>query len=190
VIKAIRGAIPDTMPLFVRISATEWMEWCGEETWDLQQSIQLAHLLPDLGVDLLDVSSGGNNEKQRVHIHANYQIDLAAQIRESLRQKGRQLLIGAVGMITTAEMARDVVQNTSQYLSEADPEQGCLGTHNRGQLNISTENEDRSKADIVLVARQFLREPEFVLRVAQNLGVRVKWPHQYERSEWPSSARV
>ena len=148
VIAAVREVMPAEMPLFLRISATEWMS--PGEGWDIEQSIQLAALLPDVGVDLLDVSSGGNNPLQNIKVHPYYQVDLAKQIRDELRKKGgKQLLIGAVGLVTNAEMARDIVQE--------------------------------DKADLVLVARQLLREPEFVLRCAQHLGVEVQWPIQYSR---------
>lgn len=186
-IKEVRANIPDTMPLFVRISATEWMEWTGKESWDMPQSIKLAHLLPDLGVDLLDVSSGGNASQQRIQLQPYYQVDLAGEIRASLKKAGKKMLIGAVGLITTAEMARDIVQNTSLYTVGEDPEKGSCVNSMGGS---SEENEDRSKADVVLLARQFLREPEFVLRVARHLGIQVKWPNQYMRAEWPDSQKV
>ncbi|KAF3768977.1 FMN-linked oxidoreductase [Cryphonectria parasitica EP155] len=188
VIKAVRAAIPDTMPLFVRISATEWMEWSGKETWDLPQSIQLAHVLPDLGVDLLDVSSGGNAVDQKIQIHPYYQVNLAGEIRASLKKAGKdKMLIGAVGMITDAEMARDIVQNTCSYVVGEDPEMGDC----KHSLGTSAEvHEDNAKADVVIIARQFLREPEFVLRAARHLGVQVKWPNQYMRGEWPDSQRI
>ena len=83
-IQAVRAVIPETMPLLVRISATEWMEWTGEESWGVPQSIQLAKLLPDLGVDLLDVSSGGNNAQQKIVIHPYYQVDIG---RASCRER-------------------------------------------------------------------------------------------------------
>ena len=160
VIAVVRGAIPANMPLFLRISATEWMPE-GAESWDLEQSIRLAALLSDAGVDLLDVSSGGNNMQQSIKLHPYYQVDLARQIWEALRKKAedekgaKPLLIGAVGFIDNAEMARSILQE--------GPE---------------------AQADLVLVARQFLREPEFVLRCAHHLGVKVKWPQQYERARW------
>lgn len=159
VVAAVRSVIPETMPLFVRISATEWMEWKGEgqESWDLPQSIKLASILADSGVDLLDVSSGGNNEAAKVKVHPYYQLDLAGQIREALRKEGKlgKMLIGGVGMINTPEMARDAVQ----------------------------ESEGKAtKADLAFVARQFLREPEFVLKTAAELGVKVSGPIQYERA--------
>ncbi|PSS03669.1 NADPH dehydrogenase [Coniella lustricola] len=187
-IKAVRGVIPDSMPVFVRISATEWMEWTGKATWDLEQSIKLAHLLPELGVDLLDVSSGGNAHDQKIHIHPYYQVSLAGEIRSSLKKAGKSLLVGAVGMITEAEMARDIVQDTCLYTVGEDPEKGdCKHSLGRGS---SHEHEDRSQADVVIIARQFLREPEFVLRTAHRLGVQVKWPNQYARAQWADSQRV
>ncbi|AEO66102.1 uncharacterized protein THITE_2113941 [Thermothielavioides terrestris NRRL 8126] len=167
--RAVRGAIPAGMPLLVRISATEWMEWTGQPSWDLAQSKQLAALLADAGVDLLDVSSGGNNPRQQVRLHPYYQADMAGEIRAELARRppgAKPLAIGAVGMVTTAEMARDIVQ--------AD------GT---GEGN-DAEHGTRTRADLVLVARQFLREPEFVLRVAHELGVQVKGPSQYHRAPY------
>lgn len=163
------------------------MEWSGKDSWDLPQSIKLAHLLPELGVDLLDVSSGGNANEQKIQIHPYYQVDLAAEVRASLKKAGKEMLIGALGMITTAEMARDIVQDTSLYTVGEDPEKGsCVNS-----LGMSSvEKEDQSKADVVIIARQFLREPEFVLRVARHLGVQVRWPNQYLRAEWPTSQQI
>jgi len=161
------------MPLFVRISATEWMEHSNQPSWDIEQSKQLAALLPDLGVDLLDVSSGGNNPAQQIKVHANYQIDLATQIREHLNKQGKKLLIGAVGMINNAEMAKSVVQND-----------GKLSGEKAETIEVDAEHGTTAKADLVLVARQFLREPEFVLKVAAELGVDVRSPAQYLRAPY------
>ncbi len=159
IVAAVRAAIPAETALFLRISATEWMEHLGPgESWDVEQSVRLAKLLPDLGVDLLDVSSGGNSAEQRIELHATYQVDLAARIREELRKEGKNLLVGAVGLITTGEAAQSVVRD--------------------------------DKADLVLVGRQFLREPEFVLRAAHDLGVDVKWPNQYHRAVWRKGGKA
>ncbi|KAM4063519.1 NADH:flavin oxidoreductase / NADH oxidase family protein [Hirsutella rhossiliensis] len=166
VIQAVRAAVPAGMPVFLRISATEWMEHTGEPTWDLQQSIRLAQLLPGLGVDLLDVSSGGNSAAQKIDLHPYYQVELAGQIRAALRREGKQLLVGAVGMISSGKMARDIVQGSGDdETSAADEGDG-----------------HRPQADVVLVGRQFLREPNFVLKMAKELGVAVKWPNQYHRA--------
>jgi 2,4-dienoyl-CoA reductase-like NADH-dependent reductase (Old Yellow Enzyme family) len=76
IIKAVRENVPEGMPVFLRVSATEWMEESeiGKElgSWDVESTLKLARTLPALGVDLLDVSSGGNNEKQRISPHSNY----------------------------------------------------------------------------------------------------------------------
>ncbi|KAI6087098.1 FMN-linked oxidoreductase [Hypoxylon rubiginosum] len=185
VIAAVRAAIPETMPLLLRISATEWMEALGEPSWDLEQSIRLAKLLPAAGVDLLDVSSGGNNPLRHIDVKgilANpyYQVDLAGKIREALKKEGHELLIGAVGMITNAEMARSIVQ-------EGKP----AAAHDSGSVEVVEESSGRTtQADLVLAARQYLREPEFPLRVAHQLGVEVKWPNQYHRAGWAKDQKL
>ena len=138
------------------------MEHTGQESWDIPQSLRLAQLLPDLGVDLLDVSSGGNNAGQQIKIHPFYQVDIAGQIRDALRAEGKSMLIGAVGLITTAEMARSIVQEDNTLLEEK-----------KGTVEVDVGGGQRAQADLVLAARQFLREPEFVLRTAQELGLKV-----------------
>lgn len=153
-VTTVRGVIPADMPLWVRISATEWMEWNNEPSWDIHESIRLAMILPDLGVDALDVSSGGNNAQQRIQFHPRYQTDLAGQIRAAVRKQGLDLTIAAVGAITETEMAQSLV-----------------------------DDDNEAHADLVVAARQFLRDPEWVLRSAHELGVSVKWPHQYERAQ-------
>ncbi|KAM6529878.1 NADH-dependent flavin oxidoreductase [Fusarium falciforme] len=153
VIEAIRAVIPDSVPLSLRISAVEWMEWSCEPSWDLDQSIKLAKLLPGLGVDILDVSSGGNHKDQKIDVHPNYQLDLARTIRAALREERLDLLVAAVGFIHTPQTAHDVVQ---------------------------LDKEDGVQADLAFVGRQFLKEPEFVLKTAQELGVEIQWPYQYD----------
>jgi 2,4-dienoyl-CoA reductase-like NADH-dependent reductase (Old Yellow Enzyme family) len=76
---AIRGVIPKGMPLVVRVSSTEWMEEFGE-SWDVESTIRLTKLMPDLGVDLLDVSSGGNNKKQKITPYNNYQVGTVGRL--------------------------------------------------------------------------------------------------------------
>ncbi|OTB03097.1 hypothetical protein M426DRAFT_322125 [Hypoxylon sp. CI-4A] len=181
VIKAIRSVIPDTMPLWLRISATEWMEWTDKPSWDLEQSIRLAKLLPGLGVDLLDVSSGGNSSTQKINLHPYYQVSLAGKVREALKKEGLNLLIGAVGMITNAEMARSIVQEDKPV---------AQGVTAHDSVEVAEESGQITQADVVLVARQYMREPEFPLRVAQQLGVDVKWPNQYMRSLWAKGQKV
>jgi len=175
VVKAVREVIPEGMPLLVRVSSTEWMEKQGQESWDVESTVRLAKLLPELGVDLLDVSSGGNNEKQAVTPFNNYQVGIAGRIREELYKAGiKDLLIGAVGMITEAEAAKEIVEK-----GKGD-----------GLVEIEDENGGIAKADVVLVARQFLREPEWVLRVAYRLGIKVQWPSQYARGQFVKGSKI
>lgn len=173
---AVRSVIPESMPLFLRISATEWMEWNNEPSWTLEDSVRLAKLLPAAGIDLLDVSSGGNNAQQKIEVHPYYQVNLAGRIRDELKKDGLDLLIGAVGMITNAEMARSIVQKEDASSKNRRPSVGTI--------EVEQENGQKTQADLVLLARQLLREPEFPLRVAHQLGVEVKWPNQYHRAEW------
>jgi 2,4-dienoyl-CoA reductase-like NADH-dependent reductase (Old Yellow Enzyme family) len=184
-IAAVREVIPESMPLFVRISATEWMEHANGPSWTLEDSIRLAKLLPAAGVDLLDVSTGGNNEAQKIDIHPYYQVDLAGKIREALRKDGIDLLIGAVGLITNAEMARSIVQEGK----EASATVTGAAAHDSDEVASEVAG-PVTRADLVLVARQFLREPEFVLRSAHQLGVEVKWPNQYHRAGWRKDAKI
>ena len=100
VVRAVREVWPANLPLFIRISATDWVEG----GWDLDQSVQLAHQLKPLGVDLVDCSSGGNIANAKIAVGAGYQTTFAEQIR---RQTG--VLTAAVGMITSGIQAEHIV---------------------------------------------------------------------------------
>jgi len=100
VVTAVRSVIPDRMPLFVRISATDWVEG----GWDLDQSIILAKKLKTLGVDLIDVSSGAIVPKARIPVGPNYQVPFASAIRA-----GADILTGAVGLITETHQANAII---------------------------------------------------------------------------------
>ena len=99
-VDAVRAAIPETMPLLVRISGTDWTD----DGWDLDQSARLAPLLRDHGVDLVDVSSGGNAPAS-IPAGPGYQVPLAAGVRAA------GIPTGAVGMITEPEQAEKVLAN-------------------------------------------------------------------------------
>lgn len=97
VVDAVRETIPEGMPLIVRVSATDWVD--DQPSWDLKQTIELAHLLKEHGVDVLSVSSGGLVPAD-IPVAPNYQTDLAAQIK---RETG--MFTAGVGLITTPEQA-------------------------------------------------------------------------------------
>jgi 2,4-dienoyl-CoA reductase-like NADH-dependent reductase (Old Yellow Enzyme family) len=102
IVQAVRGAWPKGAPLFVRISATDWVEG----GWDLEQSIALAGELKQLGVDLIDCSSGGSVPHAKIPVGAGYQTPFAQRIRNEAG-----ILTGAVGMITSAAQAEQIINN-------------------------------------------------------------------------------
>ena len=100
VVDAVRTAVPEGMPLVVRISATDW----ADGGWDVDDSVRLAGLLREHGVDLVDVSSGGNVADVRIPVGPGYQVDFARRVRSEAG-----VATGAVGMITEPEQAEEVV---------------------------------------------------------------------------------
>ena len=101
VTQAIHKVIPDEMPLFVRISAHEWAE--GGHT--IEDSVKVAKLLKEYGADLIDCSSGAVVKEQHLVVEKNYQVPFAAQIK-----KEANIATGAVGLITHAEDAEEILQ--------------------------------------------------------------------------------
>jgi len=143
--EAVRSVWPAGGPLFVRISATDWVEG----GWDLPRSIELSRGLKRAGVDLIDCSSGGNVPKARIPLGPGYQVPFAEAIR---REAG--IATGAVGMITEPRQAEKIVV--------------------------------RGQADVVIMARAFLRDPYWPLHAAEEMGADVEWPIQYGRARPPS----
>lgn len=143
-------------------------------SWDVESTIRLAKVVADLGVDLLDASSGGNHNQQRINMFnsKDYQIKIAARIRRELKLANKNLLIGAVGLITEAEQARDILDVSDENVKQE--------AETARQMTDSTSDQE-PMADVILVARQFMREPEWVLKVAWRLGVDIAWPTQFLR---------
>jgi 2,4-dienoyl-CoA reductase-like NADH-dependent reductase (Old Yellow Enzyme family) len=100
IVAAVRGSWPEGAPLFVRISATDWIEG----GWDIQQSVELARKLKELGADLIDCSSGGNVPDAEIPVAPGYQTQFAEQIRREAN-----ILTGAVGMITSPIQAEHIL---------------------------------------------------------------------------------
>ena len=101
VVTAIRAVWPERLPLFVRLSATDWVEG----GWDMDQSVALAQQLKTLGVDLIDCSSGGAVPGAKIPVGPGYQVPFAERIRAEAG-----IATGAVGMITTAEQADQIIR--------------------------------------------------------------------------------
>ena len=100
IVTAVRGTWPERAPLFVRISASDWVDG----GWDIQQSVELARRLKELGADLIDCSSGGNVPHAKIPVGPGYQTHFAAQIRREA-----DILTGTVGMITSPVQAEDII---------------------------------------------------------------------------------
>ena len=98
---AVRASVPQNLPVFVRISATDWTEG----GWNLPQSVEFCQRLKDAGIDLIDVSTGGNVPNAKIPVAPNYQVSFASEIR---RQTG--LKTGAVGMITEPQQAEQILE--------------------------------------------------------------------------------
>jgi len=141
VIRAMRAAFPAHLPLWVRLSATDWVEG-GLSVGD---TVAFCKLLKAEDIDLIDDSSGGNDPKQQIPIGAGYQVAFADRLK---REAG--IATGAVGMITEPTQADQIVRT--------------------------------GQADVVLLARELLREPYWPLRAAQALHQPGSWPVQYERA--------
>ena len=102
VVQAVRRVWPEAAPLFVRISATDWVEG----GWDIEQSVELARHLKLLGVDFIDCSTGGNVAQAKIPVGPGYQVPFAERIR---RDAG--ILTGAVGLITEPSQAEHIVSS-------------------------------------------------------------------------------
>lgn len=98
--KSVRANIPDVMPLFLRISASDWLEG----GWSIEESISLAKVLKDLGVDLVDVSSGGTSSGAPVPVGPGYQVPFSDRIRNEAK-----IATAAVGLITEALQAEEII---------------------------------------------------------------------------------
>ncbi|MBO9729937.1 MAG: NADH:flavin oxidoreductase/NADH oxidase [Chitinophaga sp.] len=142
VVTAVRSVWPEQYPLLVRISVTDW----AEGGWNPEESVQLARILKDKGVDLIDCSSGGLAAHQQIKTGPLYQTSFAEKVK-----KEAGIPTGAVGMITTAEEAESIIAE--------------------------------GRADMVLMARELLRNPYFPLHAAHALHAEIKWPIQYERAK-------
>ncbi len=141
VVDAVRAVWPAHLPLFVRISATDW----AEGGWTADDSVELARLFSARGVDLVDVSSGGLVPAAKIPVGPGFQAPFAARIR---REAG--IATAAVGMITDPHQANAIVAN--------------------------------GEADLVLLAREMLRDPYWPVHAAATLGETAAWPVQYLRA--------
>lgn len=142
VVSAVRAVWPSELPVFVRISATDW----APGGWDVDESVKLCTKFKELGVDVVDCSSGGLVQHQKITAGPGYQVPFAHRIKEEAN-----IATAAVGMITNAVQAEAIVRN--------------------------------GNADMVLMAREMLRNPHWPLLAAHELDASADWPRQYERGK-------
>jgi len=102
VVEAVRKAWPESLPLFLRVSATDWVEG----GWTLEETVELAKMLKPMGVDLIDTSTGALVPYAKIPVGPLYQVRFAEEVRRSA-----QIATGAVGMITTAQEAEGILAN-------------------------------------------------------------------------------
>jgi 2,4-dienoyl-CoA reductase-like NADH-dependent reductase (Old Yellow Enzyme family) len=141
VVSAVRAVWPDRFPLFMRISATDWIDG----GWTLEDSVSLARMVKGLGVDLIDCSSGGTSPAAQIAVGPGFQVPFAETVR---RDAG--IPTGAVGLITDPAQAEAIITT--------------------------------GQADIVLLAREFLRDPYWPIHAAIALGAQPTIPPQYVRA--------
>jgi len=142
IIDSVKKVWPENKPLFVRISASDW----ADGGWSIDESVMLAKVLKEKGVDVIDCSSGGAVRHQKIPLVPGYQVPFAERIK-----KEAGILTAAVGLIDNAEQAEEILTS--------------------------------GKADLILMAREFLRDPYFPLHAAKQLGENIPWPKQYERAK-------
>ena len=142
---AVRRVWPEQKPLFVRVSATDWLEGEAEASWTIAQSVELARALKQVGVDLINVSTGGIARGIAIQAGPGFQVPFAERIRREA-----EIPTAAVGLITTAEEVEGIL--------------------------------NEGKADLVMMAREFLRNPYWLLKVAKERGIKMSWPKQYLRA--------
>jgi 2,4-dienoyl-CoA reductase-like NADH-dependent reductase (Old Yellow Enzyme family) len=148
IIQEVRKVWPSDHPLFLRISVSDW----HPDGWTVDDSVRLVPIVKELGVDLIDCSSGGNVADVKIPAAPGYQVPFAAAVRAA------GIPTGAVGIIVKAQQAEEILE--------------------------------AGHADMIFIAREFLRDPYFPLHAAADLDDdALPWPVQYERAKRKNPGR-
>jgi len=142
VVASIRAVWPDSLPLFLRTSAHDWVEG----GWTSQENAELARILLTEGVDLVDCSSGGITPDIEYPVSPGYQVPFAQEVKEH-----SEMLACAVGMISDPYQADEIIRT--------------------------------GQADAVMLGRELLRDPNWTLRAAGELGYDIEWLNQYKQAK-------
>lgn len=141
VARGLREVWPSHLPVFFRISATDWTDG----GWTIEDSVVYTNELKKIGIDLIDVSTGGNVSGAKIPLTPGYQVPFAEQIKAQTK-----IATGAVGLITDFDQAEEILQT--------------------------------NKADVILLARELLRDPNWPIRASLHFGERPQVPPQYARA--------
>lgn len=164
-VELTRKNIPEDMPLLLRISASDWLDQNPEfkgDSWKLEDTVKLAPLLAERGVDLLDVSSAGLHPQQKITSGPGYQAPFAKEIKAAV---GDKMLVSTVGTITSGKQA--------EALLTGKGEEGLA----KGEQEL----------DVAVVGRMFQKDPGLVWRWAEELGVQINVANQIR---WGFGGRV
>ncbi|KAI1075154.1 FMN-linked oxidoreductase [Whalleya microplaca] len=134
----VRAVLPADMPLFARVSATDWLEDVQEftgESWTVRDTCRLASLFAERGVDVLDVSSGGNHSQQKIRAGPGYQAPFAQAVKKAV---GDRMIVATVGNITSGKQAEELL------------------------VGGKGEGEDEKPLDMVAAGRMFQKNPGLV----------------------------
>lgn len=142
IIERVQSQWPVELPIFVRISATDW----AEGGWNEEESVRLTKILKEKGVDVIDVSTGGLIPGVKIPLGPAYQLPFATKIKEATG-----ILTATVGLITGVEQANSILEQEG--------------------------------ADLILMARELLRNPYLPLNASADLGAIQAWPVQYQRAK-------
>jgi 2,4-dienoyl-CoA reductase-like NADH-dependent reductase (Old Yellow Enzyme family) len=137
-IQAVRAVMPDNMPLMMKISAVDW----ADGGFTVEDSVELGKAAKAAGVDLITCSSGNVVPHQKPRLAPGFNVPFAEKVK-----KEGGIPTGAVGLITTAPQANEIIEN--------------------------------GRADLIVMAREFLRDPYFPHHAAKALGVKIPFPGQY-----------
>jgi len=139
IVDAVKTVWPKNLPIFVRLSATDWTDG----GWNLDETVELSRILHEKGIDLIDCSSGGNIPTAKIPVGPGYQVHFSEEIKKT------GIMTAAVGLITITEQINEIL--------------------------------DSEKADLVLLARELLRNPYFPLHA--GTADKLSWPTQYLRAK-------
>jgi len=156
VVELTRKEIPEGMPLFLRISASDWLDTNPDfkgDSWTNADTIKLAKILAEKGVDLLDVSSGGNHPSQKIKTGPGYQAPFAKEIKKALGQDS-SLKVSTVGSITSGKQANALLTGKGD------------------------EAHGEEELDLAVVGRMFQKNPGLVWTWAEELGVQINVANQ------------